>query len=360
MIRNHCIIPDQPFVSTASTYKKLPLRCAIAILLSLTTLLLCGGLGSVSITLPQILQILEHQIFGSALPQDLDPSLVSILWTIRMPRAMTAFLVGAALSVSGAVMQAVLQNPLASSYTLGVSSGASLGAAIIVVSGISIPFLGAFLLPAFGFAFGFATVLIVLAICSRMESGVQSNTVILLGMVVSLFVNAILTLVTALSQNHIQQLFLWQMGSFAGRRWYHVAVLLPTAVLGTLLLCRFHRELDIMTFGDEQAMTMGVDIARVKKILLLIASLMTGIAVCFSGTIGFIDLIAPHMVRRVFGARHRILLPMSALLGGAFMALSDLISRTILSPQEIPVGAVTALIGAPFFLWVYFGRRAAA
>ena len=330
------------------------IRMAVAVLLSIGILLICMGIGSVEIPAGDALTIVFRKLNGHPMPEDLDPSMISVLWSIRMPRALTAFFVGGALAVSGAVMQAVLQNPLASSYTLGVSSGASLGVALVIVSEISIPVLSAFLLPTAGFAFGLVTVLLVVFLSARIDHNVQSHTIILLGMVVSLFVNALLTLVSSFAGEHSQQLLLWQMGSFSGRRWYHVLVLMPVCILGTIILMRFHRELDIMTFGDEQSLAVGVDTAKVKKILLVLAAFLTGVSVCFSGTIGFVDLIIPHVVRRIFGASHRYVLPMSMLLGGAFMALCDMLSRTLLSPREIPVGAVTALIGAPFFIIIYF------
>ena len=329
----------------------------LTVILSIVVLILCMGIGSVEIPVPDAFTIVFDKIRGVSVPADVDPSVVSILWSIRLPRALTAFLVGGALALSGAIMQAVLQNPLASSYTLGVSSGASLGAALIIVTEFTIPALGAFLLPTFGFAFGLGTVLLVLALTSRFDGTMHSNTVILIGMVVSLFVNALLTLVSAFAGTHSQQLILWQMGSFSGRRWYHVQVLFPICLLAFLILLKFARDLDIMSFGDEQAYAIGVDVRRSKKILLVIASLLTGVTVCFSGTIGFVDLIAPHIVRRLFGSSHRGVLPMSFVIGGAFMAVCDMIARTLLAPQEIPVGAVTALVGAPFFVWLYLRGR---
>ena len=156
---------------------------------------------------------------------------------------------------------------------------------------------------------------------------------------------------------HMQRLILWQMGSFSGRRWIHVGILLGCTLIGSFAVMFYHRELDIMTFGEEQALSIGVDTRKVKIILLALASFLTGAAVCFSGIIGFVDLAVPHVVRRVFGSRHKIVLPMSMVLGGAFMAIADLAARTLLSPREIPVGAVTALVGAPFFMWVYFRDR---
>ena len=327
----------------------------VTFFLCMGALLLGVCLGSVRISLSQIFLIMRSKMTGAPIPEGIDASLVSILWTIRLPRAVTAFLVGGMLSVSGSVMQSVLQNPLASSYTLGVSSGASLGAAIVIVGALSLPCVGALTLPLFGFVFGLGTVLLVLGVSSRFDRNVSSHTVILFGMVVSLFMNAMLTLVSALNSEHAQKMIMWQMGSFAGRRWYHCAVLLPCAIAGMLLLMHYHRELDIMTFGDEQSMAVGVDVRKVKRMTMTAAAFLTGVSVCFTGTIGFVDLIVPHVVRKIFGASSRYVLLMCMLVGGAFMSLADLTARTVLSPREIPVGAVTALIGAPFFIWVYFG-----
>ena len=206
--------------------------------------------------------------------------------------------------------------------------------------------------------FGLGTVFAVIAFASRMDRGLQNQTIILTGMVFSLFVNALITLISVLEQNYMQQLLLWQMGSFSGRSWEQAGILAAVLIPGTLYLCRFSRQMDMMTFGEEAAQTMGVDTKRVKLKLIVAASLLTGTAVCFTGTIGFIDLIAPHVARKVFGPAHKYALPVSVLFGGAFMVLADLAARTVMAPTELPVGAVTALIGAPFFAWVYFKEKA--
>ena len=315
------------------------------------------GAGSVSVRPGDIVAIIGEKLFSIPVKTDIADSIISIVWDIRMPRAFSAFAVGAMLSMSGAVMQSLLQNPLASSYTLGVSSGASLGAAIIIVTEISVPILGIFLLPVTGFVFGLATVLIVIFFSSRLDSNLRNHTIILFGMVLSLFVNAMLTMLSAYFSQHIQRLTLWTMGTFSGRKWIHVAVLLGFMIVGMIALLVFHRDMDLLNFGEEQALAMGVDTKKVKFILLILSSMLTGASVCFTGIIGFIDLTIPHMARKIFGSSHGMLIPMSALLGGGFMALADLLSRTVLAPREIPVGAITALVGAPFFLWVYLGGR---
>ena len=325
--------------------------------LSVAAVVLAVTVGSVSIKLPNLVNILGNQLFGRELAEHISGNEVSILWRIRMPRVLMAFLVGSALAASGVVMQSVLRNPLASSYTLGVSSGASLGAAFVILLNLSLPFASVYSLPLAGFVFGLGTVFLAMGLASRFDRNMENNTIILVGMVLSLFVNAILTLLIALAPDRMKQLTYWQMGSFSSIHWNNVQAVFPIVLLGILILMRYTREMDLMTFGEEEALSAGVELRKMKFLMIGISALLTGAAVAFAGTIGFVDLIAPHVVRRIFGPKHKLVLPASALFGGTFMVLADLISRTILAPQEIPVGAVTALIGAPFFAYVYFKRK---
>lgn len=319
--------------------------------------MIAAGIGSVNMNPVDMLNICGNQLFGIELREGIAANDVSILWKIRVPRVVMAFLVGACLAASGVIMQSVLRNPLASSYTLGVSSGASLGAAFVILLNFSLPFAPVYSLPLFGFAFGLGTVFLAMMLAARFDRNMENNTIILVGMVLSLFVNALLTLMTALAQDRMKELTFWQMGSFSSGRWSDVQALFPVFLIGMLILMRFTREMDIMTFGEEEALSVGVELKKMKFLMIGLSALLTGVAVSFSGTIGFVDLIAPHVVRRIFGPRHKLVLPASALFGGTFMVLADLISRTILAPREIPVGAVTALIGAPFFAYVYFKRK---
>ena len=339
------------------TKKGTGLKMAISAVLCLFILILAIRQGSVYISLRDLFGIIGSHITGKELPAGIDPMMDSIFWTIRMPRAVMAFLVGGALSLSGACMQALLQNPLASSYTLGVSSGASLGAALVLILEISVPVLAGFMLPFAGFVFGLATVFAALMLASAIDRSVSNTTVVLIGMVLSLFVNGMMNLLSTLNSDHSKQLILWMMGSFSARGWKHCAILFPVCLAGFIFLMLTSRKLDIMSFGDLQAQAMGVDAKKTKITAILICSLLTGVSVAFTGVIGFVDLAAPHIVRKIFGSSHRVVLPMSFIYGGAFMALCDLISRTLLSPREIPVGAVTALIGAPFFAYVFFASR---
>lgn len=336
------------------------LRSKVWVTLSLAALALLLGMGVGSVWIPpgDVAGILGHQLFGAPLPQGVSDVAVSILWKLRLPRALLAFWVGAALSASGAVMQSMLKNPLASSYTLGVSSGASLGACLVILFGVSLPGLAGFTLPAMGFAFGLGSIVLAVAVAARLDGGMQNNTIILIGIVFSLFANAVTTLLSALAREQMQRLLFWQMGSFSMKDWTPVLILAPVTLLGLALILHRHRELDMMTFGEEQAQSMGVPMKRMKWFMLVLTAALTGSAISFVGIIGFIDLIAPHVARRLFGSSHRILVPMAALMGGLFMVLCDLVARTALSPQEIPVGVVTALIGGPFFAYVYFKPKA--
>lgn len=336
---------------------KLFAKIVFVCMFCLVSLLIAVGVGSVPVRPTEVAIVLGSKLFGIPLPADFSQASISILWTIRLPRVLIAFCVGAMLSVSGAVMQSVLRNPLASSYTLGVSSGASLGASVILLTGFTLPIIGNFTLPFVGLLSGIASVFIAVLFASRVDPDMQNNTIILSGMVFSLFVSAILTLVYCYAKQEIQKLLQWQMGSFARKSFSEVGLLLPIGLIGMLLLLWYAREMDMLTFGEAEASAMGLNTKRVKWVLLSVSAVLTGSAVAFSGVIGFVDLIVPHTVRKFFGARHTLVIPMSALVGGGFMALCDTIARTIVSPLELPVGAVTALIGAPFFIYVYFIRK---
>lgn len=332
-------------------------KMILAALISAAAIALATTLGSVSMNLSDFFHILSNQIFGTALPSHISENSVSIIWRIRLPRVCMCYLVGAALASAGVVMQSVLRNPLASSYTLGVSSGASLGAAFVILLNVTLPFASIYSLPLAGFLFGLGTVFLAMGLAAKFDRNMENNTIILVGMVLSLFVNAFLTLMVSLAPDRMKELSFWQMGSFSAMRWSNVQAVFPIVLIGLLVLLRFTREMDLMTFGEEEALSAGVELKKMKFLMIGVSALLTGASVAFAGTIGFVDLIAPHVVRRIFGPRHRLVLPASAMFGGTFLVLADLISRTVLAPREIPVGAVTALIGAPFFAYIYFKRK---
>jgi iron complex transport system permease protein len=312
------------------------------------------SLGSARVSLLETLAIIARKTLR--LPSKAGATTEAVIWMMRFPRVLLAFLIGGCLATGGAVFQSVLKNQLASPYMMGVSAGASLGAGLVMVSGVSLPFLAGFSLPLVGFVFGLGTVYLVIAFSRRIDRAMSNNTIILCGMVFSLFVNALLTTLTALFQEELKSLVIWQMGSFAGRGWPYIRLLLPFLLVGGLGVLRYTREMDILTFGEDEAKSAGVDSERVRRRLFLFSAVLSGASVSLSGTLGFVDLIAPHVARRLVGSLHCYVIPASFLTGGILMALSDLISRLVIAPAELPVGAITALIGAPFFAWVYFGK----
>ncbi len=346
----------KPKVNELSAWKgiKQKPRIIAAAIVSLLIITAASSLGSSNISLGDTIMIVLHKIFRTQLPPEIDARNVSIVWLLRLPRALLAFLVGGCLAVSGAVCQSILRNPLASPYILGVSSGASLGAGIIIVSGVSLSLLGSFTLPITGFVFGLAAVFSVAAFSARIDKSMSNNTIILAGMVLSLFLNALLTTLSAIFSDDLRRIALWQMGSFAMRGWTYVQVLLPFFLIGIAGIFLYTKEMDILSFGDEQAKSVGVNTGSSRKKLLAFCAVLTGASVALSGVIGFVDLIAPHAARRIIGSNHKYLIPMSFFLGGSLMTLTDLVARTVISPSELPVGAITALIGAPFFAWIYF------
>lgn len=329
------------------------------LVIPLVVLVICIGtsIGSSNISIWDIISIIGNKLFHMPLVDGIQPKDVAIIWNIRLPRVILSFIVGAALSVSGAVVQSILKNPLASPYTLGVSSGASLGVGLYIIFGLSVPGVGKLALPTIGFISGLITVFSVIVFANKVDRGLSNTTIILAGMVISLFTNALLTTISALYSEQIKTITMWQMGSFALKGWSYVLVGIPFFISGILIVLRYCREMDVLSFGEEQAKSVGVETAKVKKILFIATAILTGSAVALSGVIGFIDLIIPHAARKIFGSNHKDVIPMSIVLGGSMMVITDLVSRTIISPSELPVGAITALIGAPFFAYLYFKRR---
>lgn len=334
-------------------YKKI-----IILLISLTFLILCIGtsIGSSDTSLIHIASIIGYKVLGIPLLKEINPNDVAIIWNLRLPRVFLAFIVGSSLSVSGAVVQSLLRNPLASPYTLGVSSGASLGVGFLIISGFSIPMLGRLTLPLIGFLCGLLTVFIIIKFAYNVDKSMSTSTIILSGMVFSLFCSAILTTVTALYSEDIKSIALWEMGSFSMKGWSYVQMGVPFFIVGIIGVMRYCTEMDILSFGEDQAKSVGVDVNTIKTRLLIFSAILTGSAVALSGIIGFVDLIIPHLVRRIIGAKHKHVIPVCIILGGCFMVITDLVARIIIIPSELPVGAITALIGAPFFAYIYFNK----
>jgi len=278
-----------------------------------------------------------------------------ILWQIRLPRVVLAAFIGLLLSISGVILQGILRNPLADPYILGISAGGAVGAAISIALGAQFVVLGMSSIPATAFIFALIAVVIVYKL-SQVAGRTTTETLILSGVALSAFCAAILSLIIIITGN-LQSIYFWLLGSLSSASWGNVVTVLPYAIIGLGIAYYFSKELNALLLGEEMAFTLGVDVENTRLVMIGVASLMTAAAVSVSGLIGFVGLIVPHWIRIIIGPNHRLLIPVSALSGMLLMVVADTISRTILSPLEIPIGIIMALVGAPFFLYLLRRRR---
>jgi iron complex transport system permease protein len=280
-----------------------------------------------------------------------------VIWDIRLSRVVLSGLVGAALATAGVIFQGILLNPLADPFTIGVSTGAAFGVAVLVMAGVGGSFLGLSPLP-LGALVGALGAMAAVLVLSREGGRLRKETLILAGIVVSTFLSALISLIKSLDEESLSAIVFWIMGSFSGRGWIHVGFLLPYLVVGLVVAAVYHRELDILALGEEQSHHLGVAVSKVRLNLLVGASLLTAGAVSVSGVIGFVGLVVPHLVRVLAGPSHGRLLALSAVTGALILIWSDVLARVILaSGQELPVGVVTALLGGPFFFYLLKSRR---
>lgn len=312
----------------------------IAALTLLASALIALKVGTLSISWTQLWASLIHR--GS--DQEL---FTSIIWQIRLPRILLSMGVGAALSISGLAFQAVLGNYLADPYLLGVSSGASFGAVVVMTLA---PLSLVWVTPA-AFLTGIASVILVLAL-AKSRDGLPSERMVLAGVAVGSFLTAMVSVLLIMSRDRMAEALFWLMGGFSGRGWTEVGIFTPYLLLGSMVLFLIPNELNLMSIGEETAFTVGVATKRVKVWVLLAGSLLAGAAVSISGVIGFVGLIVPHFTRMLVGADHRKLLPLTAIAGAILLLAADTLARSIPGIGELPVGAVTAFLGGPFFLYI--------
>jgi iron complex transport system permease protein len=275
----------------------------------------------------------------------------AIIIQIRMPRVLAGALAGAALAAAGVVFQGIFKNPMADPYVLGISAGAAVGASLAIVLGIGFMFLGVSTVPILAFAGSLIAVFIVYNI-SRVGSRVPVTTLLLSGIAVSIFLSAIVAILQVIAGGRLHVVVFWLMGGLSYVEWKDIWATLPLICIGTAATYFYARDLNILTLGEETAQHLGVDIEKVKKLLLIFGSLVTAATVSISGLIGFIGLIIPHITRIVIGPDHRILLPTSIIVGASFLVICDALARVIVSPVELPVGVITALSGGPFFIYL--------
>lgn len=325
----------------------------IGVLVLVLCLLASVLVGAAELGVQRVLGEIIAEVTGGVSP--LSEREAAILWQLRAPRVVLGALVGTALSVSGAAYQGVFRNPLADPYLLGSASGAGLGVTLLLVlapgsgSGPAVPFA----------AFAGAVIGVGLAWGIGRSAGSGTATLVLAGVAVSAFLTAGQTFVQQLRLESLQQVYLWIMGRVSTAGWQQVLVMLPSLGLAAVVLCASGRLLDLLGTGDEEAAALGTHPGRVRAVVLAAASLATAAAVSAAGLIGFVGLVVPHLIRLVVGGSYRVLLPLSLLYGGAFLVLADMLARSALAPAELPLGVVTAFVGAPFLALLLHTRRSA-
>lgn len=329
------------------------------------TLLLAGLLvgGIVASAITGQLAIAPTEVLGSLLRAigiengwaPTDPIVESTLWVVRFPRIVMGLMVGAALAVAGAVMQAIFGNPLAEPGVVGVSSGAALGASIAITIGASV--LGGPGVAVFAFLGGLVATLLVYAV-ARAGGRTEVVTLLLTGIAINAFAQAGIAFVLFIADSASrEQIVFWQLGSIAGALWGQVLLVGAVAVAGTVGALLLARQLDLLALGERSARQLGVNVERLRIVAIVLVALLTGAAVAFTGIIAFVGLVVPHIIRMIIGPAHRGLIVASAVGGGALLVIADLLTRTLIAGAELPIGMLTSLVGGPFFFYLLYRQR---
>lgn len=320
------------------------------------TMVLCVCVGSVRISFSDTVTSVWNAVRGLPIPENIAGN---IILNVRLPRVLCVTLAGAALSICGAAMQGLLRNPLADGSTMGVSSGAALGAIIAAATGFVLPGLsfGGSMIMAMAFAFG--SLILILSLAYALDRSLATGSIILIGVIFTMFISAIISLIITFASDHTRTLSFWTMGSFSGVNYDQVKVLGIALVICGGILIRFSPELNAFAIGEENARHIGVNVKRVKLIIMITVSVLIGVCVSIAGTVSFVGLIMPHIARMLVGPNHKRLLPASLFSGAIFLLLADLTARTLLSPVELPIGVVTSIVGAVAFVIIFYQTRKA-
>lgn len=326
----------------------------VLLTLLIVVMMISATMGYMKIPATRIISILVHSVTGLGLNS--DPVAEGIVVDVRLPRIIGAAFVGSALAVSGTVFQAILRNPLADPYTLGISSGAAFGASLVIVLqvfGLVLP--AGVSIPVFAFAGSIGTLMVVLGLASG-DRRLSSTNLILSGVIVAAILSAAIGFLKFLADEQVGIIIFWLMGSLSGISWTNIIVLLPVTCFGAGICLLYGRELNIMATGERTAATLGINTTRLRWVLLLTCSLMTAVSVAVSGIIGFVGLIVPHLLRYLIGPDNRGLIIFSALGGAILLVVADTLTRAVL-PSEVPIGVLTALIGGPVFCVIFRKRQ---
>ncbi len=334
-----------------------PLSLALPFMLA-SVILVSASFGSASVSFRDSSGIILNRLFPF-LNWSYPETMELIVLQIRLPRIVLALLVGTGLAAGGVVFQGVFRNPMADPYVLGVSSGAAFGVTMAMITGLaSLPLIGPGLVPASAFLGALAATLLVLGVAGGLRDA-SLISLLLAGIAVSFLLSAGISLMMYLNREQVESIVIWTFGSFSAAGWEQIYLSAPIILPGSVLIFLFNRDLDLLSLGEDAAGTLGMHVQRTRLFLLVSATLISAAAVMVSGIIGFVGLIVPHAVRIISGPRHRILLPWAMFCGALFCVVSDTLARTLLEPTEIPVGIITALFGAPYFLYLLRRRTGA-
>ncbi len=337
-------------------YKKYFFILAILLSVLLLTCVIAIMVGPVKIHPLIIIKIWLSKILSGIIQQDWSKIEETIVINIRTPRVILSALVGIGLASVGVGMQGLFRNPMAEPYVLGMSSGAAVGASLAIVLGIG-KIVGGLCIPAMAFICATTTIFIVYNI-ARTNGKIPTETLLLAGIATGFFLNAVVSFLKLIAPDMVlREVMLWLMGSFSMACWNDVKIIILPIVCGVCVLYFLARELDALQCGEETALHLGIEVETVKRILLIATSLVTAVAVSVSGIIGFVGLIIPHVVRLIVGPGHHLLLPASALCGAIFLIVCDTLARIVIQPQELPIGIITATVGAPYFVYLLKRRK---
>ncbi len=320
----------------------------------IAVMLLCVCVGSVNIPLKNTLIAVWNTILRREMPAGISKN---IIINVRLPRVINVALMGAALSLCGAAMQGLLRNPLADGSTLGVSSGASLGAVIALAFGVTIPGFGEAGLMVMAMLFAFLSLMLILSLAYVLDRSMSTNSIILIGVIFSMFTSSAMNLIITFASEHTRTIMFWTMGSLSGTDYSHSVILALTLSLCGGIILRYSQELNAFAIGEDNARHSGVNVKRVKLVILIAVSIMLGICVSIGGTISFVGLIMPHMTRMIVGPNHKRLLPSTLFSGAIFLLLADLVARVLLRPIELSIGVVTSLVGAIAFILIFYQTK---
>ncbi len=323
---------------------------------TVAAMILCVTVGSVSVPLKETVTTITTAMGNALSGLPIPPS---IIISVRLPRVLAVALVGAALSVCGAAIQGLLRNPLADSSTMGVSSGAGVGAVLSIAFGLTVPGFGIGGTMVTAMLFAFLTLMLILTLSYKIDYSLSTNTIILIGMIVSMFCSSIISLVITFAGHKVNPIIFWLMGSLTSAKYTDVLILVGSLLVFGTVIFSFARELNAFAIGEDNARHVGVNVRRSKYLILIAVSALIGVCVSIGGTIAFVGLVIPHMTRMLVGPNHKRLLPASLFAGATFLMLADLLARTLLNPRELPIGVVTSFVGAFTFVFIFYRTRKA-